>query len=244
MNITLPDKTSAVYKELLKLIDYKVNLAVTWLAEHNIEYVNNIYVDNHLYRLYIPRKDLLLDFETYPVNSIQYNYIRINYDTDIIRVLERLFTHIVLNTQDLVPKQTNQRETNKFLRENSAAPVYAENALRIAYTQSDVIYQCLILQNNKIIRNVTKQGYSVTMGTYMLLRYLNEGFGISGMQIKENMDNYYAYALYQILNLPIIAKFPKRRIWWSPDGVKWHIKKEQTSQYVPFYLTENVIYKY
>ena len=244
MNISYPDSKSEVYKQFCELLKYKVSQAEIWLIEHKIDYIWNYWIGIHPYRLYIPAKDLLLDFEYYPVPNNDYNYIRINFDTDIIKVLERLFPETIINTNELTVWKLNQRATNHFLRENDVSPIYDKNVLRIGFVKDQTIYQCMIIKNNKVVANVTKRNCSVPYGTYMLLRYLNEMFGITEIQIKECLDNSYSNTLYQILNLPVISQTNKKKIWWNPDGAKWHIKTEDTDKYVPFYYCEYRVYKY
>jgi hypothetical protein len=244
MNITVPDKNSDVYKQYVELINHKVSSAISWLIDRKIEYIWNNQIEGHLYRIYIPSKDVLLDFEPYPVNNINYNWIRINYDTDIIRVLEHLFPETILDTQELDVWKLNRRAANRFLRENEVSPIYDENVLRLALVKDHTIYQCVIVKDNKIIANATKRNFSVPYGTYILLRYLNEQFGISEIFIKETLDNSYTNMIYQILNLPVVSKSSKKRIWWNEDKTEWHIKRELTSQFIPFYLCESVVYRY
>lgn len=244
MNITQPDKNSKAYQDYIYLTNQKVSEAISWLADRNINYIWNNQINGHLYRLYIPTKDLLLDFEPYPVNNINYNWIRINHDTGIISVLERVFPETVLDTNELDVWKLNRRAANKFLRENNTSPVYNENVLRLALVKDMTIYQCIIIKDNKIVANVTKRNYSVPYGTYILVRYLNEQFGIPEIFIKETLDNSYTNMIYQVLNLPVVYKTPKKRIWWNKDRSEWHIKRELTSQFVPLYFCETVIYKY
>lgn len=244
MNITLPDIKSKAYKDYIYLTNWKVSEAISWLTDRSIDYIWNNRIDGHLYRLYIPAKDLLLDFELYPVNNVNYNYIRINPDTDIIELLERLFPETIMDTQELSVWKLNQRASNRFLRENEASPVYDKQVIRLALVKDLTIYQCIILKDNRIIANVTKKKCSVPFGTYILLRHLNEMFGFSGILIKEDLDDSYANTIYQILNLPVVSKTSKKRIWWSKDKTSWHIKRELASQFVPFYYCESVVYKY
>lgn len=244
MNISQPNPDSEVYKQFLILINQKVSQAVMWLGYKHIDYVWNNRINNHLYRLYIPKKDLLLDFEYYPMNNVEYNYIRVNFDTDVIQLLEHLFPTTVIDTNELDVWKLHQKATNHFLRENRASPVYDSNVLRLALVKNNVIYQCIVVKGNRIIRNVTKRDCSVPYGTYILLRYLNEMFGVSEVLITESTENSYMNTLYQILNLPIVVQTNKKKIWWNPDGCKWKIKKEQTSQFVPFYYCETVVYRY
>ena len=244
MNISHPDINSDTYKQFLGLINQKVSLAVMWLTGRQIEYVWNYWIGDHLYRLYIPSKELLLDFEYYPINNVDYNYIRVNFDTDIIQLLERLFPNIVMDTKELDVWKLTQLATNRFLRENKATPIYDKSVLRLALVKDKTIYQCIVIKNNKVIANVTKLNHSVPYGTYILFRYLNEMFCIPEILIRENMDNSYTNTLYQVLNMQIISQTSKKKIWWNPKGTKWKIKKEQTDQFIPFYYCESRIYKY
>ena len=244
MNISRPNKTSEIYRQFLGEINKKVSEAVVWLNAHEIEYVWNYWAADHLYRLYIPHKDLLLDFEYYPVNNIEYNYIRVNFDTNIIQLMEQIFPSVLMDTKDLDVWKLTQRACNHFLRENGVSPIYDKNVIRLAWVQDKTIYQCIVVKDNKIIANVRKQNCSVTLGTYMMLRYLNEMFGFSNILIKENLENSYPHIWYRLCNIPAINKTHKKKIWWSPSGTKWKIKKEQYNQYVPFYFCEDIIYMY
>lgn len=226
------------------MVRAKVSLAEIWLIEHNIDYIWNYWVGNHLYRIYIPTKDLLLDFEYYPVNNIEYNYIRVNYDTDIYDLLNKIFPQTIIDTSELSAWKLTQRAANRFFRENKASPIYDKQVLRIALVKDLTIYQCIVIKDNKVIANVARQGCAIPYGTYMLFRYLNEMFGIPEIRIRESTDNSYTNTMYQLLNLPIIQQTNKKKIWWNPDGAKWHIKKEQTEQFVPFYFCEHRVYKY
>lgn len=244
MNIQTPEQTSEIYKQFLQIINAKVSIMIGWLTDHEIEYIWNNWIDNHLYRLYIPKKDLLLDFECYPVNNVNYNYIRVNFDTDVIQLCERIFPKTVVNTDSLTVWKLTQKASNKFLKENNAAPVYYKDVLRVGWVKDTEIYQCIILNKNKIIANVTKKNCNVMYGTYMLLRYLNEMFGIDEILIKSDFDDSYENLLYQILNLPVLHKTNKKKIWWNPEKTKWHIAESERDQYIPFYFSERVIYKY
>lgn len=244
MNIVQPDINSEVYKTFTEMVRAKVGQAEIWLIEHKIDYIWNYWAGNHLYRIYIPAKDLLLDFEYYPVNNIEYNYIRVNYDTDVCDLLTKVFPKIILDTSELTAWKLNQRSANKFFRENKASPIYDKNVLRIALVQDLTIYQCIVVKDNKVIANVIRQGCSIPYGTYMLFRYLNEMFGMAEIEIRESTENSYTNTMYQLLNLPILSQTTKKKVWWSPKGAKWHIKKEHTKQYVPFYFCEYRIYKY
>lgn len=241
-SIIRPDPESPTYKEFTRQITEKVNSAMAWLSERNIEYSWNERINGHLYRLIIPSKDLLFDFEFYPVINSDYNYIRINYDSDIIAILGRLFPEQVFDTQELQVWHLNQKACNKFLRENNTAPIYDNHILRLAFTKEADIYQCMILKQNKVITNITAKNCLVKYGTYMLFRYLNESLEIPEIIIKTNLDNSYTASMYQLLNLPIISKTDKRRIWWSPNDTKWHT--DNRDNYIPFYFTENITYKY
>lgn len=244
MNISHPDVNSEVYHQFMGMINQKVSQAAVWLANHNIEYAWNYYLGDHLYRLYIPCKELLLDFEYYPINNYDYNYIRINFDMDIIQLLERIFPNTIFDTNNMEVWKLNQLPVNKFLRNNGAAPVYDKNVIRLGYVRRNTIYQCIILKDNKIIRNVTKRNCCVTFGTLVLLRQLNEAFGITNIQIMETVGDTYANAWYQMLGVPCIAQSHKKKIWWSPASTRWKIKKEDTNKYVPFYYCEDRIYQY
>lgn len=244
MNIGHPDTNSDTYKQFLGLINQKVSAAAMWLSDRHIDYVWNYWVGDHLYRLYIPTKDLLLDFEYYPINNIEYNYIRINYDTDIVQLLERLFPNIVMDTKEMDVWKLTQIAANRFLRENKASPIYDKDVLRLGLVQDKTIYQCIIIKSNKIVTNVTKRNCAVPYGTYILLRYLNETFCIPEILIKESTDNSYTNTLYQLLNLSIVSQTHKKKIWWSPSGTQWKLKKGQTNQFIPFYLCEDRVYRY
>lgn len=244
MNITKPDKDSAAYRSFTNEITAKIITATQWLTDHQIEYVLNYWLGKHLYRVYIPKKELLLDFEWYPVYNFDYGYIRINYNTDIIRVLEQVFPRKVLDTTELDTIALNRITANRFFRENGVSPIYDRDALRLAWYRENTIYQCVVIQRNKIIANVTKRNYAVGYGTYVLLRQLNEIYGWDNILIKENLGDSYANGIYQILHIPIVHKTSKKRIWWNPNETKWHIKKEQTDQFIPFYFCEDVTYRY
>ena len=243
MNITQPNKNSAAYQDFLQQVNNKVTAAMGWLAIRKIEYVWNHWVGEHLYRLYIPDKDLLLDFEWYPVSNFNYNYIRVNYDTDIVRLLERIFPETVFDTRDLDIIALKQRAANAFFKENGVSPLYGDNILRLAWCKDGIPYQCIAIQKNEIIANTTKRNCAVGHGTFMMLRYLNEAWGWDEIYVKECLDNSYSNLVYQLRGT-LIKKTPKRRVWWNKDGAKWHIKKEQTDQFIPFYLCESVLYRY
>lgn len=244
MNISKLDIHSETYKQFVGLLNQKVSQMVMWLNDHNIEYIWNYWIGNHLYRLYIPSKDLLLDFEYYPIYNIEYNYIRVNYDTDVILLLENLFPTNVLDTQELEVYKLHQRAANKFLRENGASPVYDKTVLRLGFVKNDVIYQCMILKDNRIIRNVTKQRCTINWGTYILLRYLTELFGYSEITIKSNTENSYINNMLQLIGAKSIEHSNKKKIWWNSNGCKWKINKEQTNQFIPFYFCEDILYEY
>ena len=244
MNVSHPNTESEVYKQFCISIKYKVGLAEMWLIQHKIDYVWNYWASNHLYRIYIPVKDVLFDFEYFPVNNYEYNYIRINFDTDIIKILERLFPETIINTDELSVWNLNQKSANHFLRENDVSPVYDKNVLRLAFVKDSTVYQCVIVKDNKIIRNVIKSNCSVPYGTYMMLRYLTEMFGYPEIFIKDSTDNSYLTTTYQLIGTSVVSQMFKKKIWWSPNGTKWKIKKEQLNDFVPFYYCENRIYKY
>ena len=242
MNTSQPDKTSPIYASFLSHMNQKVDSAIAWLSERNIEYIWNNWIDNHLYRLYIPEKDLLLDFEYYPVIDPNYNYVRVNFDTNIENVLARLFPETMLDTEDMTVWKLTQKAANKFLRENGAPPIYYKDVLRLGYVKDMEIYQCIIIRRDTIIADVTKKDCKVAFGTYMLLRYLNEAFGFDHIKIRETFDNSYINTFYQLLGLPAEHKSPKRKVWWSPDKVVW--RTDHPENYIPFYLTESVTYTY
>lgn len=244
MNLTKLDISSEVYKEFTRMVRTKVSLAEMWLIEHRINYIWNYWAGNHLYRIYITNKDILLDFEYYPVNNSEYSYIRVNYDTDIIQLLEKIFPETVFDTNDLTLNTIDQREANHFLRENKYSPIYDKDVLRLAWAKGTDIYQCIIIKNNKIITNATKQNCSVSFGTFMILRYLTEMFGYSEIFIKERADNSFLHTTYQLIGAKKISQTNKKKIWWSPSGTKWHIKREDTDKYIPFYYCEYHIYRY
>lgn len=243
MNITTPKFDSEVYKQFEMLICQKVNSAIEWLA--GIDYVKDYVVDGHLYRLYIPCKELLLDFEWFPVINPNFNYVRVDFLTNIENVLEKLFPETIIDTTQLQPWKLNQLPTNKFLKQNNHSPIYDKNILRLALVGDNMqILQCIVLKDNKIIADVTHKNCAVPYGSLILLRYLNEMFGVENILIKDNYDNSYRTTLYQLLNLPVVSKTCKRRIWWSPEGAKWHINQKDKDNYMPYYFTENIIYSY
>jgi len=244
VNIIRPDRSTELYRQFNKVMNDKVNQAMTWLSERSIEYVWSNWIDGHLYRLCIPEKDLLLDFEFYPVMNSQYNYIRINYNTNIIDVLERLFPKTVVNTEELDVWKITPKAMNKFLRENKTNPIYDKSILILALVKDSTIFQCMAIKRNKVIVNVTRNKCSVPYGTYILLRYFNEVFEIPEIQIKNNCDNSYKMSLYELLNLPVVSKTAKKKIWWSPESTKWHIDKSESENYIPFYFTEQITYSY
>ena len=244
VNIIRPDKNSIAYKEFIKSVEYKVKTAMEWLTKRNIEYTWNEQIDGHLYRLVLPNDNLLFDFEYYPVNNMNYNYIRINYNTDIIKLLEGLFPETVLDTKELAVWKITQKACNKFLKENNAHPIYDKSILRLAFVKESTIYQCILVKGNTVVANVTKSKCGIPYGTYMLLRYLNEVFEIPEIVIKSDLDNSYITTKYQILNLKVIKSTSKRKIWINSESAKWHISENDKSKYIPFYLTESITYKY
>lgn len=244
MNIIRPDTDSDIYKQFTALMVNKAQLAATWLAERNIEVIWNNWIGGHLYRLYIPQKDLLFDFEYYPVNNYEYNYIRINFDTDIIRLLEKIFPETLLDTKETEVWLLHQRACNRFLREQDVPPVYDKNVLRLAHVHDGIIYQCMVLKDNKIIRNVSRRNCSVTGGTLILLRQIHEQFGIPKIYINQTTEDSYVNLFYRILKVSVVSLSNKKKIWWSPSGTKWRIKKEDTDKYIPFYYCEDIIYCY
>lgn len=247
VHITRPDKGSSVYKEFEKLVNSKVELAMKWLAERDIEYVWNNWIDRHLYRLYIPSKELIFDFEYYPVFTDMYNYIRINYDTDIIDVLESLYPECIYETKQLQVWIITQKAANKFLKENNYSPIYYKNVLRLAWVdvnrEDPKIIQLAIIKNDKIIVNLTRHHCKVNYGTFMLLRYLTEQFGYKKVYIKERLDNSYNHNSYQ-LYCKRIKETSKQKVWWNSSQTKWHIAENESSNYTPFYLSEYIEYCY
>ena len=244
MNILHPDTYSEVYRQFIRLVNEKVSQAELWLIAHKIDYVWNYWIGDHLYRIYIPHKDLLLDFEYYPVPNLEYSYIRVHYNDDIVTVLQNVFPENIIDTQNMTVWKLTQKATNHFLREQGESPIYDKDVLRLGWVQNQNIYQCVVLKDNEIIKNVVRSNWAVPYGTYMMLRYLNEVFGISEIRIKESLDNSFKHTTYQILNIPYTTKRNKKKIWWSATGTKWHIKREDTDKYIPFYFCEYRIYKY
>ena len=243
VHIIRPDKSSEVYKQFEKMITDKINLATKWLSSKNIEYTWNERIDGHLYRLVILDKNVVFDFEYYPVITQNYKYIRINYDTDIIEVLERLFPEVVLETSELSMNfGVSQKEINKFLRKNRHSPIYDKHVLRLAWVKDATIYQCFVIKNCQIIANVTERNHKVNWGTYMCLRYLTEALCFPEIIIKDRCDNSLTLDFYKLAGFNEIKSTPKRKIWWSPQGTRWH--PEDTSDYIPFYFTEQITYSY
>lgn len=243
-NIIRPDKSSAVYAQYNRLMNNKMNAAMKWLSDKEIEYVWNEWINGHLYRLYIPEKDVLFDFEYYPVINANYNYIRISYDSDIIAICEKIFPETILDSSDMDTYMLNQKAANKFFRENNHSPIYDKHILRLALVYSGTIYQCIIVKGNSIIANVIRRNTNIKYGTFRLLRYLNEYFEFPKIILRDNLDNSYTTSMYQLLNLTVISKSTKKKIWWSPESVKWHIEKGDSEKYIPVYFTENITYQY
>jgi len=248
VHIARPDKNSAVYKDFEKVVNSKVELAMKWLAERDIEYVWNNWIDRHLYRLYIPSKELIFDFELYPVFTEMYNYIRISYDTDIIEVLESLYPEHIYETNQLQMWVVTQKATNEFLRQNNHSPIYYKNILRLAWVdvseEDPKIIQLAIIKNNQIIVNITARHCKVNYGTFMLLRYLTEQFDYKEVYIKERLDNSYNHTSYQLYCKRIVDNRSKQKVWWNSSQTKWHIAENESSNYMPFYLSEYVTYCY
>lgn len=244
MNISKPDTSSEVYKAFIAHIKSKVELAELWLIQHKIDYIWNYWVGNHLYRLYIESIDLLLDFEYYPVSNYDYNYIRVNFDTDILQLLEMIFPTTVIDTAEANFCIADQRECNRFLKENNSPPVYDKQALRVVWVKDNIIYQCIVVKDGVIIRDVKKLGCTIVCGTFMALRYLTEVLHLPEITIKANIGNSYSIRTYQHLKLSGRPQSCKRKIWWSPSDTKWKIKKEDTDRYIPFYYCEDIEYKF
>lgn len=244
MNICRPDTGSTVYKQFINSVLTKVGQAELWLIEHKIYYVWNYWLGDHLYRIYIPSKDLLLDFEYYPSPHKDYNYIRINFDDDIQCILQSVFPETIVDTQNAELKELSQKEANHFLREQGVAPCYDKKALRLGWVKDSTIYQCVVIKDSRIITNVVKHNCAVPYGSYMILRYLNEVYKYRTIVFKESLNNSIRHITYQILDVPYVAHELKKKIWWSPTGAKWHIKREDTDKYIPFYYCGYRIYRY
>ena len=243
VHIVRPDKSSKVYECYENLMQSKIEQATAWLNARGLEYTWNERIDGHLYRLCIPDRDLLFDFECYPVINMNYNYVRINYNTDIIDILEKIFPKFIIDTDELnLHYNVSQKEINKFLRENGHNPVYDKNVLRLAWIKDSKIYQCFVLSGDEIKINITRKSYQVRCGTFMLLRYLNEMLCLPRVIIKDSLDNSYVSDSYQIYGLTVVDKKHKKKIWWSPQEAKWHV--DYPSEYVPLYFTEKITYAY
>lgn len=243
-HICRPDKYSPVYHEFIEHINYTVGKLGKLLSDNNIAYSANEFIDGHLYRIYIPCKDLLIDFEYYPVVNFRYNYMRINYNDDIEIIFMQLFPKEIISTEDAEVWVLTQRANNRFLKENKSSPIYDKSVLRLALVKDREIYQSITLkydevkQYNKIISNVSKLNSQVDYGTVILLRYFKEIYDCEDIHINSSCDNSYRETTYQLMNMKLVDQQCKKKIWWSPKGCNWHVKKEHIDEYVPFYFTE------
>ena len=122
--------------------------------------------------------------------------------------------------------------------------LYNKSVLNIALVKDNIIYQCMVIKQNRVMANVTKRNCSVPYGTYMLLRYLNEMFGFDKILINTNLDNSYMTNLYQLLELPRHKITSKKKIWWNAKKPAWHIDMKKVNEYIPVYFTEHITYKY
>lgn len=241
-NICRPDKFSPIYHEFTEMISYKVGQLAKLLTDHDIAFSSNEFINGHLYRIYIHNRDLLLDFEYYPVVNFSYNYIRVNYNDDMGILFKKIFPEISYETEEVEVWQIDQKDNNKFLREQGYSPIYDKSATIIALGKDQTIYQSAVVRNindkNKLVANVTRTNYQVNYGTIIILRYFKEVFGLTDIEIKSDLDNSFRETTYQLMNMKLVGQQYKKKIWWSPKECNWHIKKEHTDEYVPFYFTE------
>jgi len=249
-HICRPDKYSPVYHEFTEHISFKVGQFAKLLTDHNIQFSANEFIDGHLYRIYIPGKDLLFDFEYYPVVNFNYNYIRVNYNDDMELLYKKLFPEVILETDDVDVWKLNQRADNHFLRDNGYSPIYDKSALRLGLVWNNEIYQSMSaiydIDNDctNIVVNASKVNSQVNFGTIILLRYFKEFYDIDNIHIKSNLDNSFRETTYQLMDMKLVDQQCKKKIWWSPNKCYWHIKKEHTNEYVPFYFTERRMWVY
>ncbi len=249
-HICRPDKYAPVYHEFIEHISFKVGQLAKLLTDNNIPFSSNEFINGHLYRIYIPCKDLLLDFEYYPVVNFNYNYIRINYNDDMSLLYKQLFPSVILETEDVEVWKLTQKADNHFLRENRYSPIYDKTALRLGLVWQDKIYQSATATYDKnsgytnITVNASRVDSKVNFGTIILLRYFKEFYGIDNIRIKSNLDNSFRESTYQLMGMRLIDQQCKKKIWWSPIKCDWHIKKEHTDEYVPFYFTEKRVWVY
>lgn len=244
VNISRPDKYSPIYQEFIEYICGRVGQLAKLLSDNNIAFSSNEFIDGHLYRIYVPSRDLLFDFEYYPVVNFSYNYIRVNYNEDISQLFQRLFPETLFDTEDMMVCEIPQKDNNRFLKENNHSPIYNKSAIILAFTKDDKIYQSMVVANGKLLANVSKLNYQVSYGTIILLRYFKEVYNIPEIRIKSDLDNSFRETSYQLMNLKLTNQTAKKKIWWSPTGSCWHIKKEHIDEYVPFYFTEKRIWVY
>lgn len=248
VHISKPDKYSPIYHEFTEHISTKVGQLAKLLADHNIPFSANEFIDGHLYRLSIPNKDLLFDFEYYPVINYNYNYIRVNYNDDIEVLFKKLYPANILSYDNIEVWQIPQITSNRFLKETGVSPIYDKSAIRLAIMHNGEIYQSAVVKRDKeckegkLVSNVTRLDYQVEYGTILLLRYFKERYDISSIEIHSNIDNSFQEITYQLLGMKILSEQHKKKIWWSPKGCEWHIKKEHINEYVPFYFTEKRVW--
>lgn len=247
-HICRPDKYSPVYHEFTEHVSFKVGQLAKILTDNNIQFSSNEFIDGHLYRIYIPEKDLLLDFEYYPVVNYNYNYVRINYNDDMLSVFNRLFPSHVYDTDDVDVWELTQKADNHFLRENGYSPIYDKSAIRLGLVLNDEIYQSMTVKCNgtagKVVTNAVRTNCQVNFGSIILLRYFKEVYSLDTIEVKSNLDNSFRETTYQLMGMKLIDQQCKKKIWWSPAKSEWHVKKEHTDEYVPFYFTEKRIWLY
>ena len=176
MNLSKPDIYSEVYKQFIQMIKEKVSQAEVWLISHKIDYIWNYWIGNHLYRIYIPQKELLIDFEYFPINNVEYNYLRVNFNDDIILLLENIFPTNILDTQELSVYKLNQRVTNRFLKETGNAPVYDNNVL-----VADKWYEV----EGVLEKGRDREGYDIA--------YINV---VNAKEINSSSEDQYVYPCY------------------------------------------------
>lgn len=250
VHISRPDKFSPIYHEFIELINFKVGQFAKILTDHNIKFSSNEFINSHLYRIYIIDKDVLLDFEFYPVPNFNYNYIRVRYDQDMKLLYKMLFPSVILEPETLEVWKLTQRADNKFLRDIGASPIYHKDVLRLGIVNKGCILQTMVIRYdkkdgyNKLISDVTTPGVRINLGTMWLLRYFKEMFDINDIRVVSDLDNSYKEITYHLMGMKLLSHDSKKKIWWSPNGCKWHIKKEHTEEYVPYYFTEKRVWVY
>lgn len=249
-HICRPDKYSPIYHEFTEHISFKVGQLAKLLTDHGIQFSSNEFINGHLYRIYIHDKDLLLDFEYYPVVNFSYNYIRVNYNDDMELLYKRLFPAIILETEDVDVWKLTQKADNHFLRENGYSPIYDKTALRLGLVWQDNIYQSATAAYDQhtgytnIVVNANRIDSQVNFGTVILLSYFKNFYEMDNIAVKSNLDNSFRETTYQLMGMKLIDQQCKKKIWWSPAKSEWHVKKEHTDEYVPFYFTEKRIWIY